>query len=268
MSAAQLGAQFAKHFFTLLDSKNYAKMNTLFTKESVISFEGNNCPGPAFVKLLAKWNQKYPKTEHKFEVDVLPTLDGGNLLFMTGRRRDKDHATVQNGVLFVCSAILRKAGSRYWVNNLVYRGEVNSMNLQKPELKIGSQFVGGFYKAYDQDVKRIANVYTDKTYLKWEKDELKGSRMIVVKLTKGMSHRLEEQHRRKLPFKSVSFSKVQHKVQSCDVQIGGGPKCLLVQATGLMCIDGDPKPLRFGEVFLIANVGSWKVLVQGFRMIY
>uniref|UniRef100_A0A7S2U4N2 NTF2 domain-containing protein n=1 Tax=Lotharella oceanica TaxID=641309 RepID=A0A7S2U4N2_9EUKA len=265
---AKLAQEFSKYLFGQIDSKNYEKTKQLFRPQSVMSFEGNNCQGPdKIVGLLKQWNQKYPQTKHEAEADCLPLPDGSKLLLLTGRRMDKDHPNKMKGVLVVCAAVLKK-DKNWWVSNMIYRGEANGKNCPVDSLKIGVQFAEHFYKTYDGNHRQLAQAYSDHTIMKYEKDVCKGTQQIMIKLTKGLSDKWEEQKKSKLPFRSVQFETVKHDLRSIDLHPAGGKGCIMIMTTGKIAPDGSQQGCAFGEVLVIHNNNGWKVAVQGFRQIY
>jgi len=266
-----LGSQFGKHFFGLLDQKNYKAIGGLFAKSSMISFEGNNLGGPdKFIQCLGSWNKVYPKTQHgQITVDTLPSPDGAQLLLITGRRLDAKHQNQQSGVLFTSSVLLRNTNNKYWIQNLIYRGEANGINVPTPQVKVAGQFLAKFYEIYDKNHQQLAGIYTDDSLMRYNGDPLKGKSNIMCKLTKGYTEKLENQGK-KMDYKSVTWTKVQHKLEAQDFHPSGSKQSsfILCQVTGWLIPDKD-QPIKFGEVFLLMNgKGGWKVRAQGFRPIY
>mmetsp|Transcript_9766 Transcript_9766/g.13445 ORF Transcript_9766/g.13445 Transcript_9766/m.13445 type:complete len:274 (+) Transcript_9766:83-904(+) len=266
-----LGAQFGKYFYGLVDQKNYKAIGGMFVKTSMISFEGNNVQGPEkFIQCLQSWNKVYPKTQHgQIAVDTLPSPDGANLLLITGRRLDAKHQTQQSGILFTSSVLLRKSNDKYWIQNLIYRGQSNGCNVTTGAVKVGQQFLGQFYEVYDKNHHQLAGIYTDESLMRYNGDPLKGKSHIMCKLIKGQTDKLEEQGK-KFDYKSVSWTKVTHKLETQDFHPSGSKQCqyILSQVTGWLIPDKD-QPIKFGEVFLLMKgKGGWKVRAQGFRPIY
>jgi len=269
--AAELGKKFTEHLFKLVDAKDYGGLAKLFPKGSISSFEGNNVQGQDLVKCLQMWNsKKYDKTQHgQFMTDTLPTLDGGNLILITGRRLDKEHPNQEKGCLFACTVVLKKGDSGFYIQNFIYRGDNNGKNVPSKQLGVGMQFAEQFYKIYDSEFKKLSGIYTDQSMMKYEGDEMKGVQQIMMKLIKGSTDKWEEENKgKRLKFKSVRFSSVKHELKSIDIHPGGGKNCLLVLVTGLLDADGGNQPRKFGEVFILANAKGWKVACQGFRQIY
>lgn len=273
-----IGEDFANHFFKNFDQKNYAVLAKLFRPKSILSFENINRLGTEnIVKLFQTFNRKYPLTQHKQTADTLPA-PYAKLVFINGRRLDKEHPNIMTGVLFSCTVILKKDSDGAFISNMIYRGESNGQNLLQSDLKtgahydlkIGFQFVQHFYKQYDSNVRNLAGVYSDCTFLKYEKDDLKGVEWIMRKLIPGASEQFEKQHKKKLKFRSVTFKTVKHAVE--QVNVHPLDNYLLVTAAGRLAPDGSTKPVKFAEVFILQNIlknaKGWKVAVQGFRMIY
>uniref|UniRef100_A0A6U3AVB9 NTF2 domain-containing protein n=1 Tax=Lotharella globosa TaxID=91324 RepID=A0A6U3AVB9_9EUKA len=268
MSGGDLGNQFGGHFFNLLDAKNYQGLSQLFRQNSIVSFEGNNVQGmQKIIGLFQAFNKKYPKTKHQCTADTLPTPDGSNLVFLTGKRLDHQHSRIDTAVLISATVVLKKTDGKFWISNLIYRGEASGQNIPSNDMKVGAQFVGQFYKIYDSDHKKLGGIYTPKTVMKYETDKLQGAQMIMCKLTKGASDHIETQKRTKLGFRSVTFNSVKHEVKTLDIHPGAGG--LLIQTSGFLAADGSTQGVKFGECFvLMKGQSGWKVLCQVFRQIY
>lgn len=262
-SPAQMALGFAKQFFEVFD-KNRQGIGKFFNQQkSCISWEGKNAMGAQMGSVIPG-----DQTQHSsLAADGQPTSDGGLLIVITGQRKDQKNP---GGKQFGCTCVLRP-GSQPWVQNMLYRFGVASINIPDPSLNVGGEFVKQFYGAFDTNRNNVKGLYTDNSMLTFEGEMVKGTNNIIMKLTKGATQAYEEQKwnagdkKFRCPFKSVMFENVKHSPNTIDIQ----PACggLLVVVRGQIQVDVNP--MQFTETFVLVKGGSgFSVINDIFRLLY
>ncbi|KAI9594598.1 nuclear transport factor 2 [Syncephalis fuscata] len=117
---------------------------------------------------------------------------------------------------------------------------------------VGKSFTDFYYNTFDTNRSNLSSLYRPESMLSFEGSPHQGAASIVEKLT------------------SLPFQKVQHKVNTIDVQPSNLQSgSLLVAITGQLLIDDSPYPQLFNQTFqLIPDGGSYYVLNDIFRLNY
>jgi len=117
---------------------------------------------------------------------------------------------------------------------------------------IATQFTGFYYSTFDSDRSGLASLYRNESMLTFEGTPLQGVTAIIEKLT------------------SLPFSKVVHKVTTCDAQPSSPTDpSILVSVSGQLIVDDSPNPLAFSQTFhLLPDGASYYVLNDIFRLNY
>jgi hypothetical protein len=77
-----VGTQFVQHYYTTIDS-NRANLATLYSQESMLSFEGEQYLG---VEAIMGKLQSLPSMQHAAtSFDYQPTVNNGIIAFVTGQ---------------------------------------------------------------------------------------------------------------------------------------------------------------------------------------
>lgn len=117
---------------------------------------------------------------------------------------------------------------------------------------IAGQFTTFYYNQFDTDRAGLASLYRETSMLTFEGSPIQGVSAIIEKLT------------------SLPFSKVVHKVTTCDAQPSSPSMAsILVTVSGQLLVDDGENPLAFSQTFqLIPEGGSYYVLNDIFRLNY
>eukprot|EP00923_Selenidium_pygospionis_P056829 GHVN01099234.1.p1 GENE.GHVN01099234.1~~GHVN01099234.1.p1 ORF type:complete len:128 (+),score=20.20 GHVN01099234.1:147-530(+) len=105
------------------------------------------------------------------------------------------------------------------------------MSLLTPEaaVTVGTQFVQHYYQTFAGNREGLASLYSDESMMTYEDTQVRGAAAIVDKL------------------KSLTFTKIQHVAQKCDIQPAPG-NGVIVFVTGDVSID-EGAPLKYAQCF-------------------
>merc|ERR1711953_584023 len=121
---------------------------------------------------------------------------------------------------------------------------------------VAGAFTQHYYNTFDTNRAALASLYQAQSKLTFEGDEYQGPEAIIGKLT------------------SLKFNKVAHQVVTMDVQDNRalGIPVIIVFITGNLAIEDNTNPLKFAQVFTLAETaagnGQWFVLNDIFRLNY
>ncbi|EGC39170.1 hypothetical protein DICPUDRAFT_27457, partial [Dictyostelium purpureum] len=115
----------------------------------------------------------------------------------------------------------------------------------------GKAFAEHYYRIFDNNRSSLNTIYQPQSILTWEGKVFQGQQAICTYINE------------------LPFQKVERKIQSIDSQptiIPNFQPGVLVTITGTLVIDGEPKPLKYVQVFnLLPNQGSYLLLNDFFR---
>mmetsp|Transcript_27779 Transcript_27779/g.64167 ORF Transcript_27779/g.64167 Transcript_27779/m.64167 type:complete len:129 (+) Transcript_27779:79-465(+) len=109
---------------------------------------------------------------------------------------------------------------------------------------IGEQFVQHYYQVFDTNRTGLGPLYAETSLLSFEDSQVQGSQNIVQKLAS-------------LPFRSVK-----HQVVKADCQPCPGSMNVLIFVTGNLFVDESPNPLKFAQVFQLAQAPTGNYYCQ------
>ncbi|KAJ7581495.1 nuclear transport factor 2 [Mycena floridula] len=117
---------------------------------------------------------------------------------------------------------------------------------------IATQFTTFYYTTFDTDRSGLTPLYRNESMLTFEGAAIQGVSAIIEKLT------------------GLPFSKVEHKVSTCDAQPSSPTlPSILVTVSGQLIVDGSENALAFTQTFhLMPDGGSYYVLNDMFRLNY
>eukprot|EP00929_Paragymnodinium_shiwhaense_P006135 TRINITY_DN1089_c0_g2_i1.p1 TRINITY_DN1089_c0_g2~~TRINITY_DN1089_c0_g2_i1.p1 ORF type:complete len:128 (-),score=29.75 TRINITY_DN1089_c0_g2_i1:75-458(-) len=115
--------------------------------------------------------------------------------------------------------------------------------------QIGEQFVQHYYQTFDSNRAGVQPLYGETSMMTWEGEQFQGAAAITQKLV------------------SLSFKTVQHQVTKADIQ-PSPPGAILIAVSGNLAVDGGSNPLKFAQVFRLAQTpqGGWFVQNDMFRL--
>jgi hypothetical protein len=115
--------------------------------------------------------------------------------------------------------------------------------------EIGQQFVVHYYQTFDTNRQALLPLYMDQSLLTFEGEQFQGAQSIVQKLC------------------TLQFTKVQHEIVKADHQPNPTNGGVITFVTGNLKVDDSPNPLKFAEVFHLAQTGSgWQIINNMFRL--
>eukprot|EP01124_Arcella_intermedia_P017948 TRINITY_DN24929_c0_g1_i1.p1 TRINITY_DN24929_c0_g1~~TRINITY_DN24929_c0_g1_i1.p1 ORF type:complete len:125 (+),score=12.53 TRINITY_DN24929_c0_g1_i1:78-452(+) len=118
--------------------------------------------------------------------------------------------------------------------------------------QIANAFVQHYYGVFDSNRANLASLYRPESMMTFEGDKKQGTTAIMEKIN------------------SLPFGKVQHKIDTFDVQPSAGNGVLMF-VTGQLITEGEVHPQRFSQVFNlqpIPGTNGFFVLNDLFRLIY
>ncbi|KAI9088793.1 hypothetical protein DFS34DRAFT_419771 [Phlyctochytrium arcticum] len=110
---------------------------------------------------------------------------------------------------------------------------------------VAKSFVDYYYQTFDTNRAGLAALYKENSMMTFEGQPFGGSQSIVEKLS------------------SLPFSRVAHKVATCDAQPGSPNGSILVVVTGQLMIDEESQPQFFAQTFHLYPEGSGFFVFNG-----
>mmetsp|Transcript_66069 Transcript_66069/g.123237 ORF Transcript_66069/g.123237 Transcript_66069/m.123237 type:complete len:130 (+) Transcript_66069:90-479(+) len=110
-----------------------------------------------------------------------------------------------------------------------------AMQMQTDFQNIGTQFCQHYYQIFDTNRAGLGPLYSDASLLTFEDSQVQGSGQIVQKLA------------------SLPFRTVRHQVIKADCQPCPGSMNVLIFVTGNLFVDESQNPLKFAQVFQLAQ---------------
>mmetsp|Transcript_25741 Transcript_25741/g.60087 ORF Transcript_25741/g.60087 Transcript_25741/m.60087 type:complete len:128 (+) Transcript_25741:92-475(+) len=118
------------------------------------------------------------------------------------------------------------------------------MAMQANFQQIGEQFCQHYYNTFDTNRAGLQPLYSDQSLLTFEDSQVSGSQAIVQKLA------------------SLPFRTVKHQIVKVDCQPCPGSMNVLIFVTGNLVVDENPNPLKFAQVFQLAQAPGGNYFCQ------
>merc|ERR1719203_2574232 len=116
--------------------------------------------------------------------------------------------------------------------------------------QVGEQFCQHYYQTFDTNRSQLLPLYQDHSLLTFEGEQHQGANAIVQKLV------------------GLPFQKVQHQIVKADCHPVPGSQNVLIFVTGNLGVDDNANPLKFAQVFQLAQgpSGNFFCLNDMFRL--
>eukprot|EP00796_Vickermania_ingenoplastis_P009525 gene9525-6685_t len=115
--------------------------------------------------------------------------------------------------------------------------------------EVGAGFAQHYYTFFSSDRNQLAGIYRPQTLLTWQSEQIQGGENIIAR------------------FANLGFTEAMFKsdVVDCQPSLSGG---VLVVVNGEVLLKGEEHPLKFNDVFHLAqDGGQWYVSNQIFNIV-
>jgi len=120
--------------------------------------------------------------------------------------------------------------------------------MQQQREQFAKSFTDAYYQTFDTNRAGLVSLYRPTSLFTFQNVLYRGPQAIVEKLS------------------SLSFSRVQHQVVSCDTQaIDGG---IIVMVTGQLLVDEEQRPMNFCQTFTIGHDHEYHVKNDLFVLLF